>query len=68
MIIRIVLSAALMGNIAMVAYNLATPRPVIEHKVLTAPIVQYLIAYIQWLASGGGSGGEAKPPPVPSSD
>ncbi len=63
LIVRVILSTALMGNVATVIYNLATPRPVVEHKVLTAPIVQYLFAYIQYLVAGGGSGGEAKPPP-----
>jgi len=67
LICRVVLSAVLMGNIATVIHNLATPRPAVEQVVLKAPIVQYLLAYIQYIAAGGG-GSPPWPKPAPPSN
>ncbi len=70
-IIRVVLSAVLMGNIAIVSYNLATPRPAVERKVLIAPLWGPIVIIMSWFVSGGGSDGGSSgksampaPPPV----
>jgi len=59
-IIRIVLSLALTAsiiNLSFSTYNRIADKPVEIHKILTAPIVQYWLALIQWIKAGGLSGG-----------